>query len=63
VPFDGLKLRLIDLKKVAFSVRYEAGSDFKVLFVNLIHRLFDFIQIAILAGQEAEIGFAMPCNH
>ena len=53
----------MELKKVAFSVGQEANNDFKVTFKNLNHRLFDFMEIEFLSGQEAENELAVPCNH
>jgi len=54
VTFDDLNRRLIDLKKVTFSVVEEAENYLKEPFDNLNHRFIDFIQIAFWAGQGAE---------
>jgi len=54
VQFYHLNRSFIDMKNVALSV----GEDRKSLqsaFDNLIHRFFDFIQIAFWGGHEAEI--------
>ena len=52
----------MELKKVAFSDGQEATNDFKVIFKNLNHRLFDFIEIEFLSGQEAENKLAVACK-
>jgi len=61
VPFDHLNRSFFFSKKVA--VGQETENDFKVTFDNLNHRFFDFIQIAIWAGKEAENEFSVPCNY
>jgi len=54
--------RIINLKKVAFSVGQEAENDVKVTFDNLNNCFLDNIQIEFWTGLEAENENAVPCK-